>query len=76
MIGAGTNGATDLGLGVYTLEPNEYHPRHFLSRGAEFYYDLEGSCLITVDDEIVEAKPGTAIYIPEVTVIRPEPSRT
>ena len=68
LIGAGTNGATDLVLGVYTLQPNEYHPRHYHSRGAEFYYVLEGSCLITVDDEIVEATPGTAIYIPEGTV--------
>jgi quercetin dioxygenase-like cupin family protein len=68
LIGAGTNGATDLGLGIYTLQPNEYHPRHYHSRGAEFYYVLEGSCLVTVDDEIVEATPGTAFYFPEGTV--------
>ena len=51
-----------------TLEPNEYHPRHYHSRGSEFYYVLEGSCLVTVDDEIVEATPGTAFYLPEGTV--------
>jgi quercetin dioxygenase-like cupin family protein len=68
LIGATTNGATDLALGVYTLQPNEYHPRHFHSRGAEFYYVLEGSCLVTVDDEIVEGTPGTAIYLPEGTI--------
>jgi quercetin dioxygenase-like cupin family protein len=68
LIGAGTNGATDLALGIYTLAPNEYHPRHYHARGAEFYYILEGSCLITVDEVIVEATPGTAFYFPEGTV--------
>lgn len=68
LIGSGANGATDMTLGVYTLAPNEYHPRHFHARGTEFYYILEGSCLITVGDDIVEATPGTAIYLPEGTV--------
>ena len=68
LIGSGTNGATDMSLGVYVLAPNEYHPRHYHSRGTEFYYVLEGSCLITVDDDVVEAMTGTAIYLPEGTV--------
>jgi mannose-6-phosphate isomerase-like protein (cupin superfamily) len=68
LIGAHVNGATDMNLGVYRMGPNEYHPRHFHSRGTEFYYVMEGSCLITVDDEIVEAAPGTAVYLPEGTV--------
>ena len=68
LIGSGTNGATDMTLGLYVLAPNEYHPRHYHTRGAEFYYVAEGSCLVTVDDEIVEATPGTAFYLPEGTV--------
>lgn len=68
LIGLGANGATDLSLGVYVLAPNEYHPRHYHARGTEFYYILEGSCQVTVDDEIIEATPGTAIYLPEGTV--------
>jgi quercetin dioxygenase-like cupin family protein len=68
LIGSGTNGATDMTLGVYILGPNEYHPRHFHERGTEFSFVLAGSCLITVDDEIVEATPGTTVYLPEGTV--------
>lgn len=68
LIGSGTNGATEMMLGVYVLAPNEYHPRHYHSRGSEFYYVMEGSCSITVDDEIFEGMPGTAIYLPEGTI--------
>lgn len=68
LIGSHVNGATDLSLGVYRLAPNEYHPRHYHARGTEFYYVMAGSCLITVDDDEVEAGPGTAVYLPEGTV--------
>lgn len=68
LIGAHVNGAADLTLGVYRMGPNARHPRHFHARGTEFYYVLEGSCLITVGEETVEATPGTAVYLPEGTV--------
>jgi quercetin dioxygenase-like cupin family protein len=62
------NGAEEFEFGVYSLEPDEYHPRHFHPAGAEFYYIVEGSCLVTVDDEEVDASAGTAIYLPPRTV--------
>lgn len=62
-----TNGAEEFDFGVYRLAENEYHPLHYHPAAAEFYYILEGSCLVTVDDETVEATPGTAIYLPAGT---------
>ncbi|HEX6349009.1 MAG TPA: dimethylsulfonioproprionate lyase family protein [Candidatus Dormibacteraeota bacterium] len=62
------NGAEEFDFGVYALEPGEYHPRHFHPAGAEFYYILEGSGLVTIGDEDVEAAPGTAFYMPAGTV--------
>jgi quercetin dioxygenase-like cupin family protein len=62
------NGAEEFDLGLCEMEPQEYHPRHFHPEGAEFYYILDGSCLITIDDEDVEARPGTAFYMPPGTV--------
>jgi quercetin dioxygenase-like cupin family protein len=62
------NGAEEFDFGVYSLDADEYHPRHFHPAGAEFYYILEGSCLITVGEEQVLATPGTAIYLPPNTV--------
>src|SRR5437762_2574682 len=62
------NGAEEFDFGVYRLQPDEYHPRHFHPAGAEFYYIIEGSCLVTVDEDVVEAEPGTAIYLPAGTV--------
>jgi quercetin dioxygenase-like cupin family protein len=62
------NGAEEFDFGVYRLEADEYHPRHFHPAQAELYYIVEGSCLVTVDDAEVEATPGTAIYLPRGTV--------
>lgn len=62
------NGAEEFDFGVYSLEAEEYHPRHFHPAGAEFYYIVEGSCLVTAGDDQVEATPGTAIYLPPGTV--------
>lgn len=61
------NGAEEFDFGVYRLAENEYHPLHYHPAGAELYYVLDGSCLITVDDETVEATPGTAVYLPAGT---------
>lgn len=62
------NGAEEFEFGVYSLGPDQYHPKHFHPAGAEFYYITEGSCRVTVGTEEVEATPGTAIYIPPNTV--------
>lgn len=57
-------GSTDLNLGVYWMNPGEVHPLHLHTAAAEFYYVFSGRAQITVDDEVVEAVPGTAIYLP------------
>ncbi len=61
------NGAEEFEFGVYRLDQQQYHPLHYHPKGAEFYYILAGSCLVTVDDEQVEAQSGTAIYLPPGT---------
>jgi quercetin dioxygenase-like cupin family protein len=62
------NGATEFLVGIYRMAANQLHPRHMHPRGAEFYYVVEGSCLVTVDDDEIEATAGTAVYLPEGTV--------
>lgn len=78
LIGPNVNGALDLQLGHYRLEPEQYHPRHYHPFGAEFYYVLEGTCLITVDDDVIEASPGFTFYLPARTVhaVRTRPGET
>ena len=68
LIGSYVNGSLDFNVGIHEMEPGQYHPRHMHPAGAEFYYVMEGSCLVTVDDEEVQASAGTAIYIPKRTV--------
>ena len=36
--------------------------------GPGFSSIVSGSCLVRVDDEEIEAGPGTAVYLPEGTV--------
>ena len=67
LVGRHVNGATELSMGVYRMEPNQLHPLHYHRSGAELYYIIEGSCAITVDDDEVAAEAGTAIYLPEGT---------
>lgn len=62
------NGAEEFDFGVYSLDENEYHPRHYHPAAAELYYVVSGSCVVTVDGEHVESGPGTAIYLPPGTV--------
>ena len=61
------NGAEEFDFGIYRLNEDEYHPLHLHPAGAEFYYIVEGSCLVTVEDRVVEAGAGTAIYLPPGT---------
>jgi quercetin dioxygenase-like cupin family protein len=72
------NGAEEFDFGVYRLKEDEYHPLHYHPAGAELYYILEGSCQITVDGELVEAAPGTAVYLPPGTrhAVRTRPGET
>lgn len=57
-------GALELGLGIGWLQPGEMHILHHHPDIAEFYYVLEGSAEMTVEDETVRAIPGTFCYIP------------
>jgi len=57
-------GSTDLRLGIGWLKPGEIHLLHHHPKASEFYYILEGSSEITVDDETQQVKSGSAIYIP------------
>lgn len=68
LIAGRVNGAEEFEFGVYKMEPDKYHPRHYHPEGAELYYITEGRCVVTLDDTEVEATPGTAIYIPKGTV--------
>jgi quercetin dioxygenase-like cupin family protein len=72
------NGAEEFDVGVYRLDADQYHPRHYHPAGAEFYYIVAGSCVVTVDAEEVEASAGTAIYLPPKTVhaVRTRPGET
>lgn len=58
------NGSTDLSMGIWTMKPGEIHPLHHHPGAAEIYYIMSGSALFTVDEEVVDGTPGTAIYLP------------
>jgi quercetin dioxygenase-like cupin family protein len=68
LLGPWINGAAEFSVGVFTMEPNQTHPPHYHPIGPEFYYIAAGSCLVQVDDEMIEAGPEMAIYLPEGTV--------
>jgi quercetin dioxygenase-like cupin family protein len=68
LIGRGFNGADDFELGIYQLDPHEYHPRHYHPNGAEFYFVLSGSGTVQVGDDEDTVSPETAIYFPSHTV--------
>lgn len=64
-----TNGDPDgpFFIGVYEMEPGEYHPRHYHPTGSEFYYVLSGTGEFTVDAEVIQGGPGLAVYLPPGT---------
>ena len=80
MTGPRVNGAPEFTIGIYKMGPNQVHPPHYHPVGAEFYYIVEGTCLVRVDDEKIEVGPEAAIYLPEGTVravwMRPDESVT
>jgi quercetin dioxygenase-like cupin family protein len=68
LIASYVNGSTDMNVGIYRMEADTYHPRHYHPAGAEFYYFIEGNGLVTVDDDEFEFNAGTAVYLPRGTV--------
>lgn len=58
-------GSSDLCIGIGELPPGKVLGLHHHVGDAEFYYVLSGRATITVDDEVIDATPGTAIYIPK-----------
>ena len=57
-------GSNDLCIGVGSLDPGRILDLHHHQEDAEFYYVLSGNAKVTVDEEEIDATPGTAIYIP------------
>ena len=57
-------GSNDLCIGLGSLDPGKILDLHHHPEDAEFYYVLEGDAKVTVDEEVIDATPGTAIYIP------------
>jgi oxalate decarboxylase/phosphoglucose isomerase-like protein (cupin superfamily) len=58
------NNSDDLRVGLGWLEPDQVHILHHHTNASEFYYILIGSAKITVGDQVVDARAGTAVYIP------------
>jgi len=54
-------------VGLFRMEPGEYHPLHYHPNGAEFYYVLAGSGDFRVGDEWVAGQPGLTLYFPPFT---------
>src|SRR4030042_2767379 len=57
-------GSNDISLGIGWLKPGEVHILHHHPKASEFYYVIEGSSEITVDDETRQARAGMAVYLP------------
>ena len=65
LAGPTINGAAEFFLGLYKMAPNQIHPPHYHPVGPEFYYIVEGTCLVLVGDEWVHSGPETSIYLPQ-----------
>jgi len=57
-------GSNELCVGIGELDPGCRLGLHHHEEDAEFYYVLNGRARVTVDDEEIDAYPGTAIYMP------------
>jgi mannose-6-phosphate isomerase-like protein (cupin superfamily) len=57
-------GSNELCVGIGELSPGCRLGLHHHEEDAEFYYVLAGRAKVTVDDEEIDATPGTAIYMP------------
>jgi mannose-6-phosphate isomerase-like protein (cupin superfamily) len=58
------SGSQNLHVGVGWLKPGEVHLLHHHLTESEFYYVLEGSVLVSVNDQVQHVFPGGAVYIP------------
>ena len=64
-------------MGVLELDPDATYPGH-RHPSPEVYYIIEGQAQWQVNEEIFEAKPGTAIYHPPMAVhkmVNPGPGK-
>jgi oxalate decarboxylase/phosphoglucose isomerase-like protein (cupin superfamily) len=64
LVSAALTGAGDLLAGVAALDPGDVHLLHHHPDRSELYYVLRGSARVTVGDDDIRVRPGTAIYIP------------
>lgn len=56
-------GAKDLLFGTAELDPGDRHLLHHHPIRSEFYYVIDGRAKVTVGNEVIDARPGMAIYI-------------
>ncbi|RQG95438.1 cupin domain-containing protein [Natrarchaeobius chitinivorans] len=60
-----TFGSENVRMSVFRFDPGERGPRHYHNPpGEEYYLILDGKLDIHMEDEIVEAGPGTILYTP------------
>src|SRR3990170_5480817 len=57
-------GSMNLTVGVGELYPGRRLGLHHHEDDDEFYYVISGRAKVTVDDEEIDAYPGTAIFMP------------
>ena len=57
-------GAKEFCVGLGELPPGKMLGLHHHVDDAEFYYVISGRAKVTLEDEEIDATPGTAIYIP------------
>ena len=57
-------GSMKLCVGVGELSPGKHLGLHHHEDDDEFYYVIGGRAKVTVDDEEIDAYPGTAIFMP------------
>jgi quercetin dioxygenase-like cupin family protein len=67
LISHAINGAPDLFVGLFRMEPGQFHPMHKHPNVGELYFILEGACEISVGEETRLVSAGTAIYTPRDT---------
>ena len=58
-------GSDKLCIGVGELPPGKILGLHHHDGDEEFYYVVSGRATVTVGDMMIDATPGTGIYIPE-----------
>lgn len=62
LISYAVNGAPDLFVGLFRMDPDQLHPMHKHPNLGELYFILAGACEISVGGERQWVEAGTAIY--------------